>query len=366
MAGTALAVDQPPRHPRQQRAWLVGHLVTDMEALGTFGGNTLAKVPGIVNALTDDQVALLAQYYLPHAEQDRTGRRPLRHAAAGLRRRGGRRRQGAGRRPADGDERRDRGVLRPVRHDAAAGPVPRPDLLRQRAGLVLRRRVLRPRVVLRQRLLRRALLRCRLRGRSGRCRSATPTTTTAAVSTRPTTTSPGPSTSTAASVWRSAMPTGYGIAATGGASWRTTASCIRLMADSRATPTRFPAGTQYHVANRNFAVRNPHATAVRTGSNRAFAGNRKPVVHIQAAKPHANRAPAVRPANHRQAAKPRTSHARLRMSMRPDPQSVPRTRDRRHTSGLTRVRAGIPGIADAEEASHACQHRVIAAPVGND
>ncbi len=32
-------------------------------ALGTFDGNTLAKVPGIVNALTDEQVALLAQYY---------------------------------------------------------------------------------------------------------------------------------------------------------------------------------------------------------------------------------------------------------------------------------------------------------------
>ena len=63
MAGTALAIDQPPQEPEQQRAWLVGHLVTDMEALGTFDGNTLAKVPGIVNALTDDQVALLAQYY---------------------------------------------------------------------------------------------------------------------------------------------------------------------------------------------------------------------------------------------------------------------------------------------------------------
>jgi hypothetical protein len=38
-------------------------MVTDMEALGTFDGNTLAKVPAIVDALTDDQVALLAQYY---------------------------------------------------------------------------------------------------------------------------------------------------------------------------------------------------------------------------------------------------------------------------------------------------------------
>ena len=57
------AIDQPPQEPNQQRAWLVGHLVTDMEALSTFDGNTLAKVPAIVDALTDDQVALLAQYY---------------------------------------------------------------------------------------------------------------------------------------------------------------------------------------------------------------------------------------------------------------------------------------------------------------
>ena len=63
LAGTAFAIDQPPQEPEQLRPWLVGHLVTDMEALGTFDGTTLAKVPGIVNALTDDQVALLAQYY---------------------------------------------------------------------------------------------------------------------------------------------------------------------------------------------------------------------------------------------------------------------------------------------------------------
>ena len=61
--GGVLAVDQPPQEPEQQRAWLVGHLVTDMEALGTFGGKAFAKVPRIVNRLTDDQVALLAQYY---------------------------------------------------------------------------------------------------------------------------------------------------------------------------------------------------------------------------------------------------------------------------------------------------------------
>ncbi len=62
-AGTALAIDQPPQGADQQRDWLVGHLVGDMQALGTFDGNTLAKLPGIVKGLTDDQVALLAQYY---------------------------------------------------------------------------------------------------------------------------------------------------------------------------------------------------------------------------------------------------------------------------------------------------------------
>ena len=36
-------MEPPPQEPQQQRAWLIGHLVTDMEALGTFDGNTLAK-----------------------------------------------------------------------------------------------------------------------------------------------------------------------------------------------------------------------------------------------------------------------------------------------------------------------------------
>jgi len=63
VGGNALAIDQPPQDSQQLRPWLVGHLVTDMEAVGTFDGNKLAKVPSIVNKLTDDQVALLAQYY---------------------------------------------------------------------------------------------------------------------------------------------------------------------------------------------------------------------------------------------------------------------------------------------------------------
>ena len=56
-------MDQPPQDSEQLRAWLVGHLVSDMQSLGVFDGNDYAKVPGIVDRLTDDQVALLAQYY---------------------------------------------------------------------------------------------------------------------------------------------------------------------------------------------------------------------------------------------------------------------------------------------------------------
>jgi hypothetical protein len=63
MAGNALAIDQPPQDPEQQRPWLVGHLVTDMKTLGTFSAADFGKVSDIVNNMTDDQVGLLAQYY---------------------------------------------------------------------------------------------------------------------------------------------------------------------------------------------------------------------------------------------------------------------------------------------------------------
>jgi len=72
MAGTALAFDQPPQESQQQRAWLVDHLVADMEAVGAFEGYA-DEVPSIVSTLTDDQAALLAQYYYltrNKAEQD--------------------------------------------------------------------------------------------------------------------------------------------------------------------------------------------------------------------------------------------------------------------------------------------------------
>ena len=170
MAGTAFAIDQPPQEPEQQRAWLVGHLVTDMEALGTFDGNTLAKVPAIVNTLTDDHVALLAQYYFltrSKTEQDAS--------LYALQQQGDAEAQVSTAKAEIADlltvrERPDRGVLQRVRPHARTRPVSRPDLLRHRARLVLPRPVLCPGLVLRQRLLRRAVLQrhlCGLLGSAG-------------------------------------------------------------------------------------------------------------------------------------------------------------------------------------------------------
>ena len=63
VAGTALAVDQPPETAPQQRAWLLSHLVTDMQSVGSFQNDDIARMVTLVNALTDDQVSLLARFY---------------------------------------------------------------------------------------------------------------------------------------------------------------------------------------------------------------------------------------------------------------------------------------------------------------
>jgi hypothetical protein len=62
-APTTLAVDQPPQTAPQQRAWLLSQLVTDMQSAGAFSSNDIAKMVTLINSLSDDQVALLAQYY---------------------------------------------------------------------------------------------------------------------------------------------------------------------------------------------------------------------------------------------------------------------------------------------------------------
>ena len=73
LIGTALAVDPPPATAAQQRAWLVGHLVTDMQNVGSFSSADVARMTALVNGLTDDQAALLSQFYFltrAKAEQD--------------------------------------------------------------------------------------------------------------------------------------------------------------------------------------------------------------------------------------------------------------------------------------------------------
>ena len=75
MTGTAPATDQPPPEPEQQRAWLVGHLVTDMQTTGAFRSDEIVATVGLVNALTDDQTRLLARfYYLTRAKVEEDAR----------------------------------------------------------------------------------------------------------------------------------------------------------------------------------------------------------------------------------------------------------------------------------------------------
>jgi hypothetical protein len=63
LIGTARAVDQPPETAPQQRAWLLSHLVTDMQSVGSFTSDDIARMVTLVNTLTDDQASLLARFY---------------------------------------------------------------------------------------------------------------------------------------------------------------------------------------------------------------------------------------------------------------------------------------------------------------
>jgi hypothetical protein len=56
-------MDQPPETAPQQRAWLLSCLVTDMQSVGSFTSDDVARTVTLVNALTDDQVSLLARFY---------------------------------------------------------------------------------------------------------------------------------------------------------------------------------------------------------------------------------------------------------------------------------------------------------------
>jgi hypothetical protein len=63
LTGTCLAIDQPPETAPQQRAWLLSCLVTDMQSVGSFTSDDIARTVTLVNSLTDDQVSLVARFY---------------------------------------------------------------------------------------------------------------------------------------------------------------------------------------------------------------------------------------------------------------------------------------------------------------
>jgi hypothetical protein len=58
------ALDQPPADPGQQRQWLQVHLLKDAQLSGIFDGDAITKVLAILRNLSDDQLALLCQYYM--------------------------------------------------------------------------------------------------------------------------------------------------------------------------------------------------------------------------------------------------------------------------------------------------------------
>jgi hypothetical protein len=75
LTGTCQATDQPPETAPQQRAWLLSRLVTDMQSVGSFTSDDIARTVTLVNSLTDDQVSLLARfYYLTRAKTEQDAR----------------------------------------------------------------------------------------------------------------------------------------------------------------------------------------------------------------------------------------------------------------------------------------------------
>ena len=63
LTGMSLAIDQPPDTAPRQRAWLLSCLVTDMQGVGSFTSDDIARTVTLLNNLTDDQVSLLARFY---------------------------------------------------------------------------------------------------------------------------------------------------------------------------------------------------------------------------------------------------------------------------------------------------------------
>ena len=237
-AGTALAIDQPPQGADQQRDWLVGHLVGDMQALGTFDGNTLAKLPGIVKGLTDDQVALLAQYYFltrSKTEQD-AAIYAMQQQRCTVEQLNAARAEIADLLAAMNNQ-IEACYAQFRRCPSRSNTSPRPATPACRAGAAVS--VVTFPAGTTPTAASSVLASMRLMRVHGQCRSAMSTTTTTATSIRCTATSPRRSTSTAASARRRAAPTGSAVRATGTRPWRTTGFCTR--ADETCWPVFAPA-----------------------------------------------------------------------------------------------------------------------------
>ena len=110
VAGTAFAIDQPPETAPQQRAWLLSHLVTDMQSVGSFTERR-HRPDGHPRQRPDRRPGQPARpFLLPDPREDRAGRPALRRPAD-RQRRGARPGEGAGRRPADPAPEPDRADL---------------------------------------------------------------------------------------------------------------------------------------------------------------------------------------------------------------------------------------------------------------
>ena len=305
MAGNAFAIDQPPQEPQQQRAWLVGHLVTDMEALGTFDGNALARVPAIVNALTDDQVALLAQYY--YLTRSKTEQDAYLYALQ---------QQGYTEEQVNAAKAQIADLLTVMNDQTVTcydqfASMPEPV---QYLGQVCYASV--PGWC--------CNARCYVPDwyydngcYVGPCYNAA----YAGAWSVPIYSAYYNHGSHFYTTYHNVANTVHSNRSTRMANrdanrlrnqgnWTNTLAHDRLL--NRAS-TRFAANRPNHVANRRSAVRNAHAFVNHAGTNRARTGNRKAGVHNQASKSHANRASAVHPAKvQRQAAKAHMNHAAAR------------------------------------------------------
>ena len=63
LATSSLAADQPPKSAPQQRAWLLSHLVTDMQSADRYASADVAQTVTRVNNMSPAQIGTLARYY---------------------------------------------------------------------------------------------------------------------------------------------------------------------------------------------------------------------------------------------------------------------------------------------------------------